>query len=101
MNATLLEFLCQAIDTLKPHRHFCAMILVRPTLAATLLFLCLTAPYPSIAGPYIELGVGVNTRDVVEEGFTEAGETTLDSATGVQKGSADSTRVLAEIGVAG
>ena len=74
------------------------MTFVRRTLA-TLLFLCFTAPYPSIAGPYIEFGVGIHTRDVVEEGLTEAGETTLvDPATGVQKGNADSTRVLAEIG---
>ena len=74
------------------------MTFVRRTLAA-LFFLCFTAPHPSIAGPYIEFGVGVTTRDVVEEGLTEEGETTLvDPATGVQKGNADSTRIMAEIG---
>ena len=74
------------------------MIFVRRTLAA-LFFLCFIVPHPSFAGPYIEFGVGVNTRDVVEEGLTEEGETTLvDPATGVQKGNADSTRVMAEIG---
>jgi len=70
---------------------------------ATLLFLCFTAPYSSIAGPYIEFGVGVTTRDVVEEGLTEEGRTALvDPETGADKlksvGNADSTRVLAEIG---
>ena len=97
-NATLLEFLCQAIDALDGRRHFCIVTLIRPTLSAFLFLLCFISPYPSIAGPYIEFGVGVHSRDIIEEGFTDAGEIILDSATGVQKGSAASTRVLAEIG---
>ena len=71
------------------------MTLVRRTLAA-LFFLCFVVPHPSFAGPYIEFGVGVNTRDVVEEGLTPDGEATLFE--GVEKGNADSTRAIAEIG---
>ena len=74
------------------------MTLARCTLA-TMAFLGLSTPFPSAAGPYIELAVGVSTRDIVEEGLTQEGESTLvDPATGVQKGNADSTRALAEIG---
>ena len=74
------------------------MTFVRRTLAA-LLFLCFPLSNPSIAGPYIEFGVGASTRGAVEEGLTQEGETTLvDPPTGVQKGNAASTRVLTEIG---
>ncbi len=74
------------------------MIFVRHTLA-TLFFLCFTAPHFSVAGPYIEFGAGIHNRVMVEEGLTDEGKTALvDPATGVQKGNADSTRVMAEIG---
>ena len=74
------------------------MILFRNILI-TLLILCFFIPASSIAGPYIELGVGVTTRDVIEEGLTETGETILtDPPTGVGRGIADSTRSLSEIG---
>ena len=67
---------------------------------STVILLLLFCPdFVMAGGPYMEFGVGVSTRDVVEEGVTDEGETTLvDPGTGVQKGDADSTRILAEIG---